>query len=107
MQVFLKFLSNGEGLTHFLWQVLPKLSKITVTCPKYEKGPNKINFDLPKVSEVNINFELLKVIKMASLKSYISSHREARNIKCEHHININWKSSTGCAASGGSDVISS
>ena len=40
-----------------------------------------MNFDLPKVDTININFELLKVSKMASLKICVSSHEEARNIK--------------------------
>ena len=51
-----------------------------------------MNFDLPKVSKININFELLKVGKMTSLNIYISlyisSHGEARNIKFGHLINI-------------------
>ena len=47
-----------------------------------------MNFDLPKVSKVNINFELLKVIKMTSLKSYFSSHGEVRNIKFGHLLNM-------------------
>ena len=34
MGVVLEFLSNGKGLNRFSWHVLPKLSKITVTCPK-------------------------------------------------------------------------
>ena len=51
---------------------------------------NKVNFDLPNVSKTTINFELLKVSKMTSLKIYIyiSSHEEARNIKFGHQINI-------------------
>ena len=36
--VVLEFLSNGEGLEWFLQQNLPKLGKITVTCPKSVKG---------------------------------------------------------------------
>ena len=35
-----------------------------------------MNFDLPQVSKININFELLKVSKMTSLKIYISSVTE-------------------------------
>ena len=71
MCVVLEFLSNG-GLNCFLQHVLPELSKITVTCPQSVKGPNRVNFDLPKVSKININFELLKVCNMTSLKIYIS-----------------------------------
>ena len=37
MRVVLEFFSNGKGLKCFLWHVLPKLSKITVTCPKVSK----------------------------------------------------------------------
>ena len=33
---------------------------------------NRVNFDLAKVSKININFELLKTSKMTSLKIYIS-----------------------------------
>ena len=46
-----------------------------------------VNFDLPKVSKININFELLKISKMTSLEIYVSSHGEARNIKFRHQIN--------------------
>ena len=38
---------------------------------------------MPKVSKININFELLKISKMTSLKIYI-----ARNIKFGHLINM-------------------
>ena len=71
MPLILEFLSNGEGLDRFSRHVLPTLSKITVTCPKQVKRPNRMNFDLPQVSKININFELLKVSKMTSLKIYI------------------------------------
>ena len=47
-----------------------------------------MNFDLPKVGTTNINFELLKVSKMTSLKICVSSHEEARNIKLGHLISI-------------------
>ena len=33
---------------------------------------NKVSFDLPKFNKMNINFELLKVSKMANLKINIS-----------------------------------
>ena len=49
---------------NFYWivlcDVLPKLSKITVSCPK------------SIITKMNINFEFLKVSKMTSLKIYIS-----------------------------------
>ena len=69
MHVFLEFLSNEEGLNRFSRHVLPKLSKITLTCPKWAK---RVNFHFPKVGKININFELLKVSKMTSLKIYVS-----------------------------------
>ena len=72
VHVVLEFLSNGEGLNRFLWHVLYKLGKITVTCPKWTKRAQKVNSDLPKVSKININFELLKVRNMTSLKIYVS-----------------------------------
>ena len=61
----LEFLSNGEGLDCFLRYVLPKLSKVTVTCPKSVKKTktNRDSFDLPKVSKMNISSELLEVAK--------------------------------------------
>ena len=60
-----------------------------MTCPEQLNGTNSANYDLPKVSKININFELPKVSKMISLKIYIiSSHREARNIKFEQRVNI-------------------
>ena len=39
-------------------------------CPQSAEE-NKVNFDLPKVSKMNINYELLKDSKMTSLKIYI------------------------------------
>ena len=35
-----------------------------------------MNYDLPKVSKTNMNFELLKDSKMTNLKIYISPVRE-------------------------------
>ena len=35
-----------------------------------------------------MNYELLKVSKMVSLKIYVSSHGEARNIKFGHQVNL-------------------
>ena len=45
---------------------------------------NRVSFDMPKVSKMNINCELLK--EEAHLK--ISSHEEARNIKFGQQVNI-------------------
>ena len=50
-----------------------------------------MNFDLPKVRKTNINFELLEVSKIFERKFenlYISSHREVRNTKFGHLLNI-------------------
>ena len=45
---FLNFLSNGEGLDYFPQRnILPRLSKITVTCPKC-----RVNFNFPKVRKM-------------------------------------------------------
>ena len=45
---------------------------IIVSCPKSVKIKEEGQFYLPKVSKMTINFELLKVSKMTSLKIYIS-----------------------------------
>ena len=58
--------------------------KNTVTCTELVQigQTGRINFDFPKNSKMTINFKLLKVSKMTSLKiNIISSHGEARNIK--------------------------
>ena len=44
MHMVLKYLSNENGLNHFSWHVLTKLSKITVTCPKGAKKDKKGEF---------------------------------------------------------------
>ena len=69
----LNVLSNREGLDWLLLpNVLPKLSKITVTYSKSVKINERVNSDLLKVKNMTINFELLTVSKMTSLKIYIS-----------------------------------
>ena len=74
---FLKILSSRGGLDCFLLpNVLPKLSKITVTCLKALKWMSRVNFDLPKVGRMTINFEQLKVSKITDLKIYISQVME-------------------------------
>ena len=79
-----------RGFESSLKHVLPKLSKVTVTCSKSVKT-NRVNFDLPKVSKITINFELLKVGKWLVWKSaYIFSHGEARIIKFRQQI-ITWQ----------------
>ena len=65
MGVVLEFLSNREGLDRFLRHVL-------CLNQSRKKGTNRVNFDLLKVSKININSKLLKVSKITSLKIYIS-----------------------------------
>ena len=43
---------------------------------------------MSKARKMAVNFELLKVNKMTSLKIYISSHEEGRNIKFGEQINF-------------------
>ena len=82
---FFNFLLNG-GLDCFSRpNALPKLSKITATFPKSPKWTGKVSFNLPNISKMNVNFELLKVSKMISLKI---SHEEARNIKFWQQVNL-------------------
>ena len=69
---FLNFYQTERVWIVFHGMSCPKLSKKTVNCSKWVKRTNRVNFDLPKISKTNINFELLKVRKMTSLKIYIS-----------------------------------
>ena len=57
--------------------------------------------------KMTINFELLKVSKMTSLKIYVISHGEARNIKFGQEVKPQSKGSIGYSLSGGSEVITS
>ena len=107
MHVVLEFLSNGEGLDHFLQHVLPELCKINVTCPKWVKWTKKGKFWLAQVSKININFELLKVSKMTSLKIYISPVTKKLETSNLEPNKQDWKSSIRYSTLGGSDVISS
>ena len=91
---FLNFLSNDEDLDCYLWpNILPKVSKITVIYPELVKINSWVNFDLPKVSKMSINFKLLKVSKITSLK--ISSQGEVRNIKFGQQVNLIQRVSLG------------
>ena len=61
---------------------------------------------MPKVSKMNINFELLKVSQMTNLKISISpttEKLETSNLAGKYHS----KGSIGYSSSGGSNVISS
>ena len=49
---------------------------------------NRVNFDLPKVSKISTNFELLKVQNDQFENLCIFSHGEARNIKFGQQVNI-------------------
>ena len=51
--------------------ILPKFSKITVTCPKLVKINKMGQFLLAQSSKMTKNFGLLNVSKMISLKIYI------------------------------------
>ena len=52
-----------ESLDYFLQpNVLPKLSKVPVACPKLIKWTHKVNFDFPKVNKTTINLEMLKSV---------------------------------------------
>ena len=86
--VVLEFLSKGEGLDCFSRHLLPKHSRIIVPVQSQWKGPNRVSFDLPKVSKMNIIFELLKVSKMTSLKIYISPVMEKLETKFGQQVNI-------------------
>ena len=66
-----------------------------------------MNFDLPQVSKININFELLKVSKMTSLKIYISPVTKKLETSNLEPNKQDWKSSIRYSTLGGSDVISS
>ena len=56
---------------------------------------------------MTINFELLKVSKMTSLRIYISSHGETRNIKFGQQDKPHPKASIGYSNSEGTDISTS
>ena len=88
---FLNFYERERVWIFFLQHVLPKLNKITVACPKSLKEPNRVSFDLPKVSKIIISLELLKVRKVTSLKICIylvTEKLETSNFKFGYQINI-------------------
>ena len=75
--LFLNILSNREGLDWFLWHVLPKLCKITVTCPKWVIENGWGQFCCPKLAKW-----------ISTLNCPNSSQVKARNIKFRQQINI-------------------
>ena len=84
---FLNFYQT-EVWIHLQCMSYPNAIKYLRPVQSQQKGLKRVNFDLPKVSKIIINFEMFKVSKMTSLKIFISSHGEARNIKFGHQINI-------------------
>ena len=91
---FLKFLSHREGLDCFSRpKILPKLYKIAVVFPKIVKCRKWIYFDLPKV------------IKMTSLKIWLSLVMEKQETLNLDSRKLHSKGSIGYSFSGGTDVI--
>ena len=86
--VVLEFLSNGEGLDCFLRHVLPKLSKVTVTCPQSVKKQIGTVLTCPKLAKSISPLNCSKSAKWSIWNLYISSHGEARNIKLGQQANI-------------------
>ena len=88
----MNFLSDGKGWDCFLLtNILPKLSKITVTCTKSVKSQKKdYQFGTAQYQQ-NEQFENL----------YNTSHGEARNIKLRQQGKPHSKGSTGYSASEG------
>ena len=69
---FLNFYQTERVWIIFRGMSYPNLIKWQWSVQSEQKGPKSLNFDLPKVSKIIINFGLLKVSKMTSLKIYIS-----------------------------------
>ena len=86
--VVLEFLSNGEGLDCFLRHVLPKLSKVTVTCPQSVKKQIGTVLTCPKSAKWISALNCSKSAKWPIWNLYISSHLEARNNKFGQQVNI-------------------
>ena len=73
IHVILEFLSNRERFDRFFAACLIQTQKNNHDLSKVsQKDQNRVNLDLPKVSKINIKFELLKNSKMTSLKIFIS-----------------------------------
>ena len=87
---FLNFFSNGEGLDCLSRHVLPKLSKITVTCPTLVKGNKQGQFCFSQ-SQQN-EHQLWTAQSQQQIDQfenlYISSYGKARNIKFGQQVNI-------------------
>ena len=86
--VVLEFLSNRD-LDCFPWYFLPKLSKITVTCPQsVKKEQIGTVLTCPKLAKWISALSCSKSAKWPIWNLYISSHVEARNIKFRQQVNI-------------------
>ena len=86
---FLNFLSNGVGLDCFLQPVLPKLSKITVTCPKWGKENKQGQFWLVQSQPNEYQFWTDQSQQHDQFENlFIFSHVEARNIKFGQQVNF-------------------
>ena len=88
--VVLEFLSNG-GLDCFFVAWLTKVSKITVTWLQSGKKERRLSLFVltcPKLAKWTSTFNCSRTAKWPIWNLYISSHREARNIKFGQQVNI-------------------
>ena len=86
-----------EGLDCFLWpNVLPKISKITVTCPKSVKMKRQSQFWLAQSLKNDYQFGTAKSQQNEQFENlYISSYGEARNITFWQQVNLIQRVSLG------------
>ena len=95
----------SEGLGHFLQpNVLPKVSK-TTDLPKVSKNEQAGSILTCPKSEMTINFELLKVRKMTSLKIYLSPVMDKLKYQTWTAGKPHSKGSIGYSTSGGNDIV--
>ena len=86
--VVLEFWSNGEGLDCFSQHLLPKLSKVFVTCPQSVRKQIGTVLTCPNSAKWISALNCSKSAKWPIWNLYISSHLEARNIKFGQQVNI-------------------
>ena len=79
LEIFVK--RKGFGLFFAAGQRLAQFQQNNCHLPKTTKMNKKCQIWLAQSKKMTYIFELLKSSKMSSLKIYISSHREARNIR--------------------------
>ena len=86
-----------EGLDCFSWpNVLPKISKITVTCPKSVKMKRQSQFWLAQSLKNDYQFGTAKSQQNEQFENlYISSYGEARNITFWQQVNLIQRVSLG------------